>query len=299
MLVSARAGPVVSAALAVSAGMLRTGAFHEDGLADTADALGGASDREKLFVILRDSRIGTFGAAALCMALLLRVALLSALAGLAPLALLLTQALARLPPVWMMAILPSVSPEGAKSSAVVRAGAAQVAVASGWIALLFGAAAVTGFLDWRLLVGLLAIAGLTAVACGVRFMRRAGGLTGDFLGATEQLVECPLLCARHAAVAVTNRCYGRLDLPPGEDPRASASRLSLALPSTTPLAVWTSPLRRCREVADELARLLKAVLRIDDRLAEIDFGEWEGRGWNEIERRDRVRYEAWLASWRD
>src|SRR5205823_6648041 len=225
MLVSARAGPVVSAALAVSAGMLLTGAFHEDGLADTADALGGASDREKLFVILRDSRIGSFGAAALCMALLLRVALLSALAGLAPLALLLTQALARLPPVWMMAILPSVSPEGAKSSAVVRAGAAQVAVASGWIALLFGAAAVTGFLDWRLLVGL--------------------------------------------------------------------------LPSTTPLAVWTSPLRRCREVADELARLLKAVLRIDDRLAEIDFGEWEGRGWNEIERRDRVRYEAWLASWRD
>ena len=193
MLVFARAGPVVSAALAVSAGMLLTGAFHEDGLADTADALGGASDRDKLFVILRDSRIGSFGAAALCMALLLRVALLSALAGLAPLALLLTQALARLPPVWMMAILPSVSPEGAKSSAVVRAGAAQVAVASGWIALLFGAAAVTGFLDWRLLVGLLAVAGLTAVACGVRFMRRAGGLTGDFLGATEQVVECTLL----------------------------------------------------------------------------------------------------------
>jgi len=193
MLVSERAGPVVAAALAVCAGMLLTGAFHEDGLADTADALGGASDREKLFVILRDSRIGSFGAAALCMALLLRVALLSALAGLAPLALLLTQALARLPPVWMMAILPSVSPEGAKSSAVVRAGAAQVAVASGWIALLFGAAAVTGFLDWRLLVGLLAVAGLTAVACGIRFMRRAGGLTGDFLGATEQVVECTLL----------------------------------------------------------------------------------------------------------
>ncbi|TME78839.1 MAG: adenosylcobinamide-GDP ribazoletransferase, partial [Chloroflexi bacterium] len=55
------------------------------------------------------------------------------------------------------------------------------------------AAAVTGFLDWRLLVGLLAVAGLTAVACGVRFMRRAGGLTGDFLGATEQVVECTLL----------------------------------------------------------------------------------------------------------
>jgi adenosylcobinamide-GDP ribazoletransferase len=193
MLVSARAGPVVAAALAVSAGMLLTGAFHEDGLADTADALGGATDREKLFVILRDSRIGSFGAAALCMALLLRVALLAALAGLAPLALLLTQALARLPPVWMMAVLPSVSPEGAKTSGGVGAGAAQVTVASAWIALLFGTAGGAGVLDWRLLVGLLAVAGLTAVACGIRFMRRAGGLTGDFLGATEQVVECALL----------------------------------------------------------------------------------------------------------
>jgi len=193
MLVSARAGPVVAAALAVCAAMLLTGAFHEDGLADTADALGGASDREKLFVILRDSRIGSFGAAALCMALLLRVALLSALAGLGPLALLLTQALARLPPVWMMALLPSVSPEGAKSTAVARAGAPQVAIASGWIALLFGAAATCRAFDWTLLVGLLAVAGLTAVACGIRFMRRAGGLTGDFLGATEQVVECALL----------------------------------------------------------------------------------------------------------
>ncbi len=193
MLVSARAGPVVAAALAVSAGMLLTGAFHEDGLADTADALGGATDREKLFVILRDSRIGSFGAAALCMALLLRVALLAALAGLAPLALLLTQALARLPPVWMMAILPSVSPGGAKTSGVVGAGAAQVTVASGWIALLFGAVGLAGILDWRLLVGLLAVAGLTAAGCGMRFMRRAGGLTGDFLGATEQVLECALL----------------------------------------------------------------------------------------------------------
>jgi len=69
MMLSARAGTVVAATLAVSAGMLLTGAFHEDGLADTADALGGATDRDKLFVILRDSRIGSFGAAALCMAL--------------------------------------------------------------------------------------------------------------------------------------------------------------------------------------------------------------------------------------
>ena len=193
MLVSRHAGSVVAAALAVSVGMLLTGALHEDGLADTADALGGASDREKLFVILRDSRIGSFGAAALCMVLLLRVVLLSALAGAAPLALVLTQSLARLPPVWMMALLPSVSPEGAKSSSIARAGGSQVAVASGWVALLFGGAVAGKFLDWGVLAGLVAVATLTAVICGIRFVRRAGGLTGDFLGATEQALECTLL----------------------------------------------------------------------------------------------------------
>jgi adenosylcobinamide-GDP ribazoletransferase len=193
MMLSARAGTVVAATLAVSAGMLLTGAFHEDGLADTADALGGATDRDKLFVILRDSRIGSFGAAALCMALLLRVALLSALSGAAPLALVLTQSLARLPPVWMMALLPSVSPEGARSSAIAGAGGSQVAVASGWVALLFGSAFAANLIEARLLAGLLVVAALTAAACAVRFLRRAGGLTGDFLGATEQVLECALL----------------------------------------------------------------------------------------------------------
>jgi adenosylcobinamide-GDP ribazoletransferase len=192
MMLSARAGTVVAAALAVSAGMLLTGAFHEDGLADTADALGGATDRDKLFVILRDSRIGSFGAAALCMALVLRVALLSALSSAAPLALVLTQSLARLPPVWMMALLPSVSPEGARSSAI-GAGGSQVAVASGWVALLFGSAFAANLIEGRVLAGLLVVAALTAAACAVRFLRRAGGLTGDFLGATEQVLECALL----------------------------------------------------------------------------------------------------------
>ena len=193
MMLSARAGPVVAAALAVSAGMLLTGAFHEDGLADTADALGGATDRDKLFVILRDSRIGSFGAAALCMALVLRVALLSALFSAAPLALVLTQSLARLPLVWMMALLPSVSPEGARSSAIAGAGGSQVAVASGWVALLFGSAFAANLIEGRVLAGLLVVAALTAAACAVRFLRRAGGLTGDSLGATEQVLECALL----------------------------------------------------------------------------------------------------------
>ena len=106
-------GPWVTSLLIVGAGLILTGAFHEDGLADTADALGGAYDREKIFVILKDSRIGTFGASALVVSLGLRVALLARAAetDLAPFVwmLLLGQSLSRVAPVWLMARMPYVT----------------------------------------------------------------------------------------------------------------------------------------------------------------------------------------------
>jgi adenosylcobinamide-GDP ribazoletransferase len=76
---SLRLGPWLSATLAVAALTLVTGAFHEDGLADTADSLGGSS-RERRLDIMRDSRIGSFGAAALILAFALRIAALATLA---------------------------------------------------------------------------------------------------------------------------------------------------------------------------------------------------------------------------
>ena len=106
-----------------------------------------------------------------------------------------------------------------------------------------------------------------------------------------------LRCARHAPVALEQHCYGRLDVPPGQDARLNASQLFLTLPAPTPLAIWTSPLRRCREVAAHLARLTGAALQVDDRLEEIDFGAWEGCSWEQIERRHPGSYRAWLAAW--
>lgn len=70
-------GDIVSAALAVTALVLTTGAFHEDGLADSADGLFGGHTVERRLEIMKDSRVGTFGACALGLSLLLRVALLA------------------------------------------------------------------------------------------------------------------------------------------------------------------------------------------------------------------------------
>lgn len=188
-----------TALLVLAASMLLTGAFHEDGLADTADALGGAFDREKLFLILKDSRVGTYGAAALAVSLGLRAALLVELGTAMPLAILLSQCVARLPPIALMQQLPYVTSATvtedveAKSRLVAPATRRELGVASAWVALLVAAVWLAGGVSLgRVLVMGLALAG-AATLLGMRFHRRAGGITGDFLGATEQVGECIVL----------------------------------------------------------------------------------------------------------
>jgi len=190
------AGPWAASALAVAAAMMLTGAFHEDGLADTADALGGAYDRAKLFTILKDSRIGSFGSAALTIVLILRVALLARLGTLAGVALVVTSCMARVPPIWLMRAMPYVTMDDqAKSRAVARAGWGQTLVATSWGALAAAVGVEVLSLPLRATLGGVAGCALVALVCGYRFHVRAGGLTGDFLGATEQLCECALLLA--------------------------------------------------------------------------------------------------------
>lgn len=80
-------------------------------------------------------------------------------------------------------------------------------------------------------------------------------------------------------------CYGRLDVA-AENADALTARLRAELPPGLP--VWSSPLRRCRD----LAQGLQAPPAIDERLAEMDFGAWEGRPWDDIPRRE---LDAWAA----
>lgn len=190
---TASAGAVVAATLAVSAGMLLTGAFHEDGLADTADALGGAYTRERVFEILKDSRIGVFGGCALVISISLRIALLASLGDRAPIALIATQCFARLPPVWLMSALSYVTANDTRRSPAFDGGPGPLMLASAITAI---AAAYFDLRGWISLSELLAMgaSGVSiAIICGWRFHVRAGGLTGDFLGATEQVCECGML----------------------------------------------------------------------------------------------------------
>ncbi|WP_428826095.1 alpha-ribazole phosphatase family protein [Azonexus sp. IMCC34842] len=80
-------------------------------------------------------------------------------------------------------------------------------------------------------------------------------------------------------------CYGRLDIP-AEDPAAVARSLLGELPAGLPL--WSSPLRRCRMLAEQLS----SQPSFDERLLEMDFGSWEGRRWDDI---PRAELDAWAA----
>jgi adenosylcobinamide-GDP ribazoletransferase len=180
--------------LAILAGMastlLVTGAIHEDGFADAVDGFGGGRDKDQILEIMKDSRIGSFGAIGITLMLVGKFSALQQIGawnGLRMLgfALIAGHALSRVAPTALMFALHYVREEGnAKSRPLVGA----LSVAG------LGLAAVCGLAPCLLLwssKAWLAIAMATAVTviAAAYFVRRIGGYTGDCLGATQQLAE--------------------------------------------------------------------------------------------------------------
>lgn len=85
-------------------------------------------------------------------------------------------------------------------------------------------------------------------------------------------------------------CYGRLDLPLRPD--ADIERMACDPLLAGSKHVWTSPSRRCRELAERIAERLGIPLSADPRLMELDFGDWEGKPWNDVPRADLDRWAA-------
>jgi adenosylcobinamide-GDP ribazoletransferase len=183
-------GPLAAAMVALAASLLLTGAFHEDGLADTSDALGGAYTREQVLVILKDSRVGTFGACAVVVSLVGRAALVARLGVDALWAFPLVGAAARAGPIWQIATMPYVTlPDQARSRGVMASGRWQAIGATAWTVTIGTGLALAGVAP----AGRVAALGVACAAVTLltrwRYTKRLGGVTGDFLGATEQICE--------------------------------------------------------------------------------------------------------------
>ena len=185
--------PAVAAVFCTIATVLMTGGFHEDGLADVADGLGGSYDRERALDIMKDSRIGAFGAMALVLALLAKLCLLALLgahslqAALA--ALVGGHVLSRLWPLLIVRSLPHVG-DTARSKSKPLADQISPGALAAAVLWCFPALALVQQAPAAIFLGAGVVASMVAAWRMQRlFARRLGGFTGDCLGATQQVGE--------------------------------------------------------------------------------------------------------------
>ena len=193
--------PLAAAILSTAVTVLATGAFHEDGLADACDGLGGGATRAQALEIMRDSRIGSYGALALILALGLKVSLLAA----APpatgaLLLLAGHAASR-----TSSVLAIATGRYARDHGTAKPVAEGVSAAGLLLALGFGAAAAWPLWLWLglgvVLAGLSGLA-LMHLAMRLAYERKLGGYTGDCLGAVQQTSELGFYLGVFAALGV-------------------------------------------------------------------------------------------------
>jgi adenosylcobinamide-GDP ribazoletransferase len=179
---------LLAAGVALAASVLVTGALHVDALADTFDAAGGRS-RERALEIMRDSRLGTFGASALALDLLLKAGAISALVlrgGTVP-ALIAAGALSRAASPPLAALLPYPRAGGGPGGVLMGVSPLHAAGAVA-LGIAIAAVAVRGDVLW---LGL--AAGVVTLAAGLVYRRWLGGATGDCLGAATELCETTML----------------------------------------------------------------------------------------------------------
>ena len=185
--------PAVAAVFSTIATVWMTGGFHEDGLADVADGLGGSPDRERALDIMKDSRIGAFGTMALVLVLLAKLSLL-ALLGTHSLMAVLTalvgaHVLSRFWPLLIVRRLPHVGDTARSKSKPLadQISGAALAIAGLWCfvpLVLIGSC-----LSAIYLIASIVTSGLAAAWMARWFARRLQGFTGDCLGATQQVSE--------------------------------------------------------------------------------------------------------------
>lgn len=181
---------LITALLVIAFLMASTGCLHEDGLADAADAFGGGASREQILLILKDSRIGSYGGTALSLSLLARVFLLAAL----PLPLVLQYLIAShvlcrwttLPLSYYLA------PARDRNDADGAGQGARIARLTTRGTLIFGSLCTAAICILILRIHALAAIGATVLvtlATAIYYQRKLAGVTGDCFGATNQLAE--------------------------------------------------------------------------------------------------------------
>ncbi len=193
--------PFVAAVLGTVFSVMLTGAFHEDGLADIADGLGGSQNRERALEIMKDSRVGAFGSIAVALVLLAKVSLLALIGDANPEAMVVgifaAHVASRTFPLLLIRLLPHVGDvAGSKSKPLAdQISGFSLFIAILWLFMALFLCLAVVFIAYDA-IDLIVIIWMPMVAASVAFLymwrlfaKRLQGFTGDCLGATQQVCE--------------------------------------------------------------------------------------------------------------
>lgn len=197
--------PVIAVILSVAAGICVTGAFHEDGFADMCDGFGGGMTPDRVLEIMKDSRIGAYGAIGTFCLLLLKCATLTHLPPYgAVAALLVAHPLSRLMAASLIWRLDYARAEGKAKPLAQKMRTTEFAIAAVTASLPALVLIHLGWLSWTMLISGVTVALMATIWLATKFVRRIGGYTGDCLGAVQQITEvifylCVLAGLHHSA----------------------------------------------------------------------------------------------------
>ena len=179
--------PLIASGVSLAATLLLTGAFHEDGFADTCDGFGGGTTRARVLEIMRDSRVGAFGAIGITMLLVGKWHTVAALPeALAPWALLAGHAVSRGAAGTIMTTLAYTQPDGKAKPLATRLRGGRLV---GSLVFALAPLALLPPPYWWSIAAVIA----ARIVLARWFVRRIGGYTGDCLGATQQVCELVFL----------------------------------------------------------------------------------------------------------
>ncbi len=192
---------VVAVLASTIAGIYLTGAFHEDGFADTCDGLGGGMTRQRVLEIMVDSRIGAYGAIGILLLLAMKCTTLACLPPqMVIAALLLGHPLSRLASTALIWRLDYAKGEGKAKPLAQHMSNAEFFIAASTVLLPAIVLCFAGRLPWPALAAGIAAVALVALWLARKFVRRIGGYTGDCLGAVQQVTEAVWYLALLASV---------------------------------------------------------------------------------------------------
>lgn len=194
----------IAVILAMIVSVLITGAFHEDGLADCADAFGGGYGKEQILTIMHDSRLGTYGVIALCASLGLKFCLLFYLVSYSVtfyiqfnfqllVILLLANSLSRWLAVVLMYCTPYVAFTGSSKSKPIASRVTRLSVVIASVTALGFLSLAANSFGWLVFAALPLLLAIVYILARRYFIRHIGGVNGDCLGAVQQVSELSIL----------------------------------------------------------------------------------------------------------